>query len=74
MDDARTPASPNNAELVIDAIFGAGLSRALVGSPAEILAVAANLELPIVAIDVPGGMIAEDFPGGLPIVLRRLFE
>lgn len=57
--EPMVPASLNGAELVIDAIFGAGLSRPLVGSSAEILAAAANLKLTIVAIDVPSGMMGD---------------
>jgi NAD(P)H-hydrate epimerase len=54
-----TPAALEGAELVVDAIFGAGLSRALQGSSLETLAVAARLKLPIVAIDVPSGVMGD---------------
>jgi ADP-dependent NAD(P)H-hydrate dehydratase / NAD(P)H-hydrate epimerase len=47
------------AELVVDAIFGAGLSRALEGPAAETLATAAQRKLPIVAIDVPSGLMGD---------------
>jgi len=39
--------------LVVDAIFGAGLSRALEGSAAQTLAAAAARKMTIVAVDVP---------------------
>jgi ADP-dependent NAD(P)H-hydrate dehydratase / NAD(P)H-hydrate epimerase len=54
-----TPAVLDGAELVVDAIFGAGLSRALEGSSVETLAAAARRELPIVAIDVPSGLMGD---------------
>jgi NAD(P)H-hydrate epimerase len=49
----------DGAELVVDAIFGAGLSRALEGSAAEILSAATCRRLPIVAIDVPSGLMGD---------------
>jgi NAD(P)H-hydrate epimerase len=49
----------DRAELVVDAIFGAGLSRALDGSAAEILSAATCRRLPIVAIDVPSGLMGD---------------
>ena len=54
-----TPAVLDGAELVVDAIFGAGLSRALEGSSLETLADAARRKLPIVAIDVPSGLMGD---------------
>ena len=49
----------DGAELVVDAIFGAGLSRALEGPAAETLAAAAGRKLPIIAIDVPSGLMGD---------------
>ncbi|OYW77757.1 MAG: bifunctional ADP-dependent NAD(P)H-hydrate dehydratase/NAD(P)H-hydrate epimerase [Verrucomicrobia bacterium 12-59-8] len=49
----------DKAELVVDAIFGAGLSRALEGAAADTLAAAASLKIPIVAIDVPSGLMGD---------------
>jgi NAD(P)H-hydrate epimerase len=54
-----TPAVLDGAELVVDAIFGAGLSRALEESSVETLAAAARSKLPIVAIDVPSGLMGD---------------
>ncbi len=54
-----TPAVLDGAELVVDALFGAGLSRALEGSGLETLADAARRKLPIVAIDVPSGLMGD---------------
>jgi NAD(P)H-hydrate epimerase len=54
-----TPAALEGAELVVDALFGAGLGRALEGPAAETLAVAAEMAIPIVAIDVPSGVMGD---------------
>jgi NAD(P)H-hydrate epimerase len=54
-----TPAVLEGAGLVVDAIFGAGLSRALEGPPAETLTEAARKGSPIVAIDVPSGLMGD---------------
>lgn len=57
--EPMTPAVLDDAELVVDAIFGAGLSRALEGAAAETLAAASGRGLPIVAIDVPSGVLGD---------------
>ena len=44
------------AELVVDAIFGAGLSRPLAGAAKETLAAASAQRIPIVAVDIPSGV------------------
>ncbi len=54
-----SPAALDGAELVVDALFGAGLNRALAGPSAEVLAVAARRGLCIVAIDVPSGLMGD---------------
>jgi ADP-dependent NAD(P)H-hydrate dehydratase / NAD(P)H-hydrate epimerase len=54
-----TPAALAGAALVVDALFGAGLSRALDGDAALILQAAAAQKLPIVAIDVPSGVMGD---------------
>jgi len=54
-----TPAALEGAELVVDAIFGAGLSRALEGPAEETLAAAARKGTSIVAIDVPSGVMGD---------------
>ena len=51
-----TPAVLDEANLVVDAIFGSGLTRPLDGAVAETLAAAAHSGVPIVAIDVPSGL------------------
>lgn len=54
-----TPAALDGAELIVDAIFGAGLSRTLEGAAAQTLAEAAARKLPIVAVDVPSGLMGD---------------
>ena len=44
---------------MVDAIFGAGLSRKLEGPAAETLAEAARRGPPIIAIDVPSGLMGD---------------
>jgi NAD(P)H-hydrate epimerase len=51
-----TPAVLDGANLVVDAIFGSGLTRPLGGAAAETLAAAARGSVPIVAVDVPSGL------------------
>ena len=51
---ALTPAALDGAKLVVDALFGAGLSRPLAGATAQM--VEALNDLPVVAIDVPSGV------------------
>jgi ADP-dependent NAD(P)H-hydrate dehydratase / NAD(P)H-hydrate epimerase len=51
---ALTPAVLDGARLVVDALFGAGLSRPLEDAPAQL--VEALNSLPVVAIDVPSGV------------------
>jgi ADP-dependent NAD(P)H-hydrate dehydratase / NAD(P)H-hydrate epimerase len=57
--EALTPAALDGAELVIDALFGAGLSRALEGAAAQTLAAAAARQLTIIAVDVPSGLMGD---------------
>jgi hydroxyethylthiazole kinase-like uncharacterized protein yjeF len=57
--EALTPAALDGAELVIDAIFGAGLSRPIDGAAAETLAAAAARKMTIVAVDVPSGLMGD---------------
>ena len=50
----------DRAELIVDALFGAGLTRPVSGRPAELLARAAGRRrsagAPVVAVDVPSGV------------------
>jgi ADP-dependent NAD(P)H-hydrate dehydratase / NAD(P)H-hydrate epimerase len=64
-----TPAALDGAELVVDAIFGAGLNRALHGAAAQTLAEAAARKMTLIAVDVPSGLMGDtgacfEGPGG----------
>lgn len=48
--------SLDGAGVVIDALFGAGLSRPLEGAPAALADTAASRQIPVVAVDVPSGL------------------
>jgi len=51
---ALEPEALDGAKLVVDALFGAGLSRPLAGAYAQI--VGALNDLPVVAVDIPSGV------------------
>ncbi len=50
------PEALQGALLVVDAMFGAGLSRALEGAAKAVTEALANAAVPIVAVDVPSGL------------------
>lgn len=54
--EVLSPESLDSAELVIDAIFGAGLSRPLEGAAKDTLERASVQRIPIVAVDIPSGV------------------
>jgi NAD(P)H-hydrate epimerase len=51
-----TPAALDGAALVIDGIFGAGLTRPVDGAARAVIEALAERRLPVVAIDVPSGV------------------
>jgi NAD(P)H-hydrate epimerase len=57
--DALSPAALDGAALVVDALFGAGLHRALTGPAEQTLTAAAARKLTIVAVDVPSGLMGD---------------
>lgn len=57
--ETLAPAAIGNAELVVDAIFGAGLNRPINSEIIATLAAAAKRKLPIAAIDVPSGLMGD---------------
>ncbi len=46
----------DGAALVIDALFGAGLSRPVSGTPAQVLKAVVSRCIPVCAVDVPSGL------------------
>lgn len=54
-----TPAVLDAAELVVDALFGAGLQRPLQGAAQATLLAAAERKLPIIAVDIPSGVLGD---------------
>jgi NAD(P)H-hydrate epimerase len=50
------PASCEGAALVVDAMFGAGLSRPIEGVAHQVIAAIGDRPLPVVAVDVPSGV------------------
>jgi hydroxyethylthiazole kinase-like uncharacterized protein yjeF len=54
--ESLSPAALGDAALVVDALYGAGLARALDGMAADTLRAAADRRLPLVAVDLPSGL------------------
>jgi hydroxyethylthiazole kinase-like uncharacterized protein yjeF len=54
-----TPAAIEGAALVVDALFGSGLSRALDSQVVDTLAAVTRRGLPLIAIDVPSGVMGD---------------
>lgn len=49
-----------NNEIIIDALFGTGLSRSLTGISAEVVQKINMMENQVISIDIPSGMMAEN--------------
>ena len=68
------PVEPLNAaairdcDLVIDGLFGAGLSRAISGTAAEAIAATNGSGIPVLAIDVPSGLDGSTGTAAGPVV------
>ena len=54
--EALTSATLDDADLIIDAMFGAGLSRPLEGAVAQVVAAINASGKPVLAVDVPSGL------------------
>ena len=63
------PRELSRADLVIDAVFGVGLTRAPQGASAEAIAECARATVPVLAVDVPSGVNADT--GAVPGVAVR---
>lgn len=55
-----------DTDIIIDGLFGSGLSRPLKGLPAEIVHRINNLKNKVVAIDIPSGLMGEDNSENIP--------
>lgn len=66
------PEFPENAVLV-DALFGSGLSRPVTGFEAAIIDAMNASGKPIIAIDIPSGLFAEDNTGNIGAVIRACY-
>jgi hydroxyethylthiazole kinase-like uncharacterized protein yjeF len=55
-DEPLSPAVLDDAALVVDAIFGAGLTRPLDGVVRETVEAVNRAKIPVVAVDVPSGL------------------
>ncbi len=51
--------APGDFDLVIDALFGAGLNRSIEGAAYELLSAVAQAKTPILAVDVPSGLAGD---------------
>lgn len=54
--EEASPASLRNCDLIIDALFGAGLDREVEGLPRAMIAAMNGSGVPIVAVDLPSGV------------------
>jgi NAD(P)H-hydrate epimerase len=58
-DEPLSSAMFDDVTLIVDALFGAGLSRPLEGAAAELAATLNKSPIPVVAIDVPSGIAGD---------------
>ncbi len=71
LSEARLPPIQPGT-VVIDALFGTGLSRPLVGLPAAVVAHLNAAEARVVAVDIPSGLFADaPQPADSPVVRAR---
>lgn len=54
----------NNDQIIVDAVFGSGLSRKLSGFPEQVVKLINSSGAKIVAIDSPSGLFGEENPAG----------
>ncbi|HEX6001964.1 MAG TPA: NAD(P)H-hydrate dehydratase [Hyphomicrobiaceae bacterium] len=66
--EALSPASVAGADVIVDALFGAGLSRPLDGVAAEVVGAINATGKPVVAVDVPSGLDGSSGCAAGPVV------
>lgn len=73
--ESLTSVSLDGVELVVDALFGAGLSRPLAGAARHVLAAVAQRQITLVAIDAPSGVMGDTGAdcGAVPCALTVTF-
>ncbi|MGE0611461.1 MAG: NAD(P)H-hydrate dehydratase [Hyphomicrobiales bacterium] len=54
--ESCSPRSVTGADVIVDALFGAGLARAIEGAAAKVIAAVNASALPVIAVDVPSGV------------------
>ena len=59
MEDAVTAISQTRCEMFVDAIFGTGLRRPVVGEIADVIEGINRLPAPVIAVDLPSGLDAD---------------
>ena len=59
-----SPAILEGSELIIDALYGAGLSRPISGIASEVINAVSRLTIPVVAIDLPSGIFGDTGAAG----------
>ena len=59
------------SDLILDGLFGTGLTRPLTGFPARLVKHLNNSEVPILSIDIPSGLMGEDNGGNDPEAIIR---
>ncbi len=60
LDDIKNFPGITEGTIIIDALFGSGLSRPLEGFPAEVVKMINKSNADIIAVDIPSGMLGED--------------
>lgn len=60
IDDASQFPSTGSDDIIIDAIFGSGLSRPVTGLAADIIRQINNSDATVIAVDIPSGLFGED--------------
>lgn len=58
--DIGDAASQGAYDLIVDALFGIGLSRPVAGDAAEVMKAADGWNIPVVAVDMPSGISSEN--------------